>query len=131
MGAVINSQPNTNLMSVSILNNLAANSPGSSSTLLAQITIGQAISTTLSTFLFTIQYPFSFSIGSIPTVSQSTTYITNPIQLYSSPTIYSYEVVSPNIFVIIFIEQFVIGRQFQIQVINHIFRLAKLLTPII
>ena len=67
MGAVINSPPNTHLLSVSILTALSATSPGTTSTMRAEITINQAISTTLSTFLFTIQDPFSFSLGSIPT----------------------------------------------------------------
>lgn len=112
MGIVINSKPITNLMSVSILNTLSANYPGSSSTLKAEITITQPISTSTSTLIFTIQYPFSFSLGSIPTVSQSSSYATNSTSLYSSPTISSYEVVSPNIFVLILNEQFVAGRKF-------------------
>ena len=67
MGAVINSKPNTNLLTVSILNTLSANSPGASSILRAEVTISQSVSTDLSTFLFTCQHPFSFSAGSIPT----------------------------------------------------------------
>lgn len=102
MGAVINSQPNTQLLSVSILNDLSANSPGSSSTLRAEVTIGQAVSTYLSTFMFKVHYPFSFSVGSIPTTTESTSYATNPIALYSSPSIYSYEVLTPNIFMLVF-----------------------------
>lgn len=90
MGAVINSKPITNLMGVSILNSLSANYPGSSSTLNAEITITQPISTSLSTLIFTVQYPFSFSVGSIATTSQSSSYATSPISLYSAPTIYSY-----------------------------------------
>jgi hypothetical protein len=101
MGAVINSKPLTNLMAVSILNTLSANFPGSSSTLSAEVTITKPISTSLSTLIFTIQSPFSFSVGSIPTTVQSSSYATNPISLYSAPTIYSYELVSPNIFVLI------------------------------
>jgi len=102
MGAVINSKPITNLMGVSILNTLSANYPGASSTLGAEITITKPILTSLSTLIFTIQYPFTFSIGSIPTTAQSSSYATSPISLYSAPTIYSYEVVSPNVFVLIF-----------------------------
>ena len=116
MGSVINALPNTNLMAVSILNTLSANSPGSTSTLLAEVTIGKAVSTSLSTFMFVIQYPFTFSIGSIPTASQSSSYATSPIALYSSPAIYSYQVVTPNVFMLIFNEQFVVGRKFIIQV---------------
>ena len=67
MGAVINAKPNTHLLTVSILNDLSASSPGSSTTLKAEVTIGQAVSTSLSTFMFTLQHPFSFSVGSIPT----------------------------------------------------------------
>ena len=102
MGAVINAKPITNLMAVSILNNLAANYPGASSTLSAEVTITQAISTSLSTLIFTIQYPFSFSVGSIPSAAPSSSYATSPISLYSAPSIYSYEVVSPNVFTLIF-----------------------------
>jgi hypothetical protein len=115
-GAVVNNPQITNLMGVSILNSLSANTPGSISTLRAEVTIGQAISTTLSTFIFVMQYPFTFSIGSIPAVSQSSLYATNPIPLYSAPAIYSYEVVSPNIFTLIFNEQFTVGRKFIVQV---------------
>jgi len=66
-GAVVNNPPNTQLMGVSILNDLSANSPGSLSTLKAEISISQQISTAISTFIFVIQYPFVFSLGSIPT----------------------------------------------------------------
>lgn len=112
MGIVINSKPMTNLMSVSILNTLSANYPGASSTLKAEITITQPISTSISTLIFTIQHPFSFSIGSIPSVSQSSSYATSPISLHSAPIISSYEVVSPNIFVLMLREQFAAGRKF-------------------
>ena len=118
MGIVINSKPITNLMSVSILNTLSANYPGASSSLKAEITITQPISTSISTLIFTIQYPFSFSLGSIPSVTQSSSYSTNPISLYSAPTISSYEVVSPNIFVLLFNEQFSAGRKFIVEVIK-------------
>ena len=101
-GSVVNNYPNTNLMAVSILNTLSANAPGSTATLRAEVTIGQAVSTSLSTFIFVMQYPFTFSIGSIPAVAQSTLYSTSPIPLYTAPTIYSYEIVSPNIFVLVF-----------------------------
>lgn len=90
MGPVINNLPITNLMGVSILNDLSANSPGSTSTLKAEVTIGQAVSTSLSTFIFVMQYPFTFSIGSIPTVTQSSLYSTNPLAIYSAPVISSY-----------------------------------------
>jgi hypothetical protein len=63
-----------------------------------------------------MQHPFTFSIGSIPTTIQSTLFSTNPISLYSAPQIYSYEIVSPNIFVLIFNEKFVVGRKFIVQV---------------
>lgn len=102
MGAVINNKPITNLMGVSILNTQSANYPGASSTLAAEVTITQPISTSLSSLIVTIQYPFSFSVGSIPSTAPSSSYATNPIPLYSSPAIYSYEVVSPNVFVMIF-----------------------------
>jgi hypothetical protein len=125
MGAVINSKPITNLMAVSILNPLSANYPGSSSTLSVEITITRPISTSLSTLIFTIQYPFSFSVGSIPTTVQSSSYSTNSTSLYSAPTIYSYEVVSPNIFMLIFNEQFTAGRKFIMQVRILLFRLIK------
>jgi hypothetical protein len=39
-GSVVNNPPITNLMGVSILNTLSANSPGSTSTLRAEVTIG-------------------------------------------------------------------------------------------
>lgn len=125
MGAVINSKPITNLMAVSILTPLSANYPGSSSTLSAEITITKPISTSLSTLIFTIQYPFSFSVGSIPTTVQSSSYSTSSISLYSAPTIYSYEVVSPNIFMLIFNEQFTAGRKFIMQVRILVFRSIK------
>jgi hypothetical protein len=64
-----------------------------------------------------MQYPFTFSQGSIPAVSQSSLYATNPISLYSAPAIYSYEIVSPNVFVLVFNEQFTVGRKFIVQVI--------------
>jgi hypothetical protein len=116
-GPVINNLPLTNLMGVSILNDLSANSPGSTSTLKAEVAIGKAISTPYSTFIFVMQYPFTFSQGSIPAVSQSSLYATNPISLYSAPAIYSYEIVSPNVFVLVFNEQFTVGRKFIVQVI--------------
>ena len=128
MGAVINAKPNTNLMAVSILNSLSANAPGSTSTLIAEVTIGQAISTSLSTFMFVVQYPFSFSIGSIPSATQSSSYATNPIALYSSPSIYSYQIVSPNIFMLIFNEKFIVGRKFIVQVFLCKYRLHKSIT---
>jgi hypothetical protein len=90
LGPVINNLPLTNLMGVSILNDLSSNSPGSTSTLKAEVTIGQAISTSLSTFIFVMQYPFTFSIGSIPTVTQSSLYATSPLPIYSAPIISSY-----------------------------------------
>jgi len=125
MGAVINSKPITNLMAVSILNSLAANYPGSSSALSAEVTITRPVTTTLSTLIFTVQYPFSFSVGSIPTTTQSSSYATSPISLYSAPTIYSYEVVSPNVFVLILNEQFTVGRKFIVQVRSLGFRSVR------
>ena len=116
MGAVINSPPNTHLLGVSILNDLSATSPGTSSTLKAEITIGQAVSTDLSTFLFTLQDPFAFSVGSIPTSSESSNYATSPIALYSSAPIKNFEVLTPHVFMLTFNEKFVAGRQFVIQV---------------
>lgn len=126
MGAVINAKPNTQLLAVSILNDLSANSPGSSSTLKAEIMIGQAISTSLSTFMFTMQHPFSFSVGSIPTTIESSSYSTNPIPLYSAPSISSYEVLTPNIFMLVFNEQFVVGRKFIVQVLPSGYRSTSL-----
>lgn len=127
-GSVINNYPNTNLMGVSILNTLSSNAPGSTSALRAEVTISQAISTSLSTLLFVMQYPFTFSVGSIPTVGQSSLYSTNPIALYSSPAIYSYQVVSPNVFILVFNEQFVAGRKFIVQVLQLRNRSARLAT---
>lgn len=121
MGAVINSKPNTHLLTVSVLNSLSTNAPGSSSTLRAEVTIGQAVSTSLSTFMFIIQYPFEFSIGSIPTTVESSDYSTSPVAQYSAPSIYKYEVVSPNIFMLVFNEQFSVGRKFIVQVSFHLF----------
>ena len=118
MGAVINSPPNTNLLQVSVLNNLASNQPGTTSTMRAEVTIGQAVSTTLSTFLITIHEPFSFSLGSIPTTTESSSYATNPISLYSSPAVLNFEILTPHIFMITFNEKFVVGRQFIFQVFN-------------
>lgn len=115
-GAVVNSLPINNLMAVSILNTLSSNAPGSTSTLRAEITISQPVSTALSTFIFVVQNPFSFSGGSIPSTIQSTLYATSPIPLYSAPSIYSYEVISPNIFKLIFNEKFTVGRKFIVQV---------------
>jgi hypothetical protein len=116
-GAVVNSLPINNLMAVSILNTLSSNTPGSTSTLRAEITISQPVSTALSTFIFIVQNPFSFSLGSIPSSIQSTLFSTSPIALYSAPPIYSYEVISPNIFKLIFNEKFISGRKFIIQVV--------------
>jgi len=65
-GPVINNPPQTNLMATSVLNDLSAAMPGDSVTLKAEVTIGQAVSTSLSTFIFVLMYPFTFSIGSIP-----------------------------------------------------------------
>ena len=126
MGAVINSPPNTHLLGVSILNDLSTNKPGTTCTLRAQVTISQAISTTLSSFLFTIQDPFSFSLGSIPTTSESSSYATNPISLYSSPAVKSFEILTPHIFMLTFNEQFVVGRQFIVSInqINNPFEVA-------
>lgn len=121
-GAVVNNPPINNLMQVSILNSLSSNSPGSTSALAAEVTINQAITTSLSTFIFVIQYPFTFSMGSIPTTTQSTLYSTSPIPLYSAPGISSYRIVSPNIFVLVFNEQFSVGRKFIVQVIKTISR---------
>ena len=102
MGAVINGPPNIHLLGVSILNDLAATAPGTTSTLRAEITINQPVSTDLSTFLFTVHHPFSFSIGSIPTTTESSNYATNPIPLYSSPSVKEYEVVTPHVFMLTF-----------------------------
>ncbi len=67
--------------------------------------------------MFTMQYPFSFSIGSIPTTTESSSYSTSPIALYSAPAISSYQVLTPNIFLLVFNEQFVVGRKFIVQVL--------------
>lgn len=125
-GSVVNNPPITNLMGVSILNALSSNAPGSTSTLKAEVTIGQAISTSLSTFIFVMQYPFTFSLGSIPTAYQSSLYSTSPIALYAAPAILSYQILSPNIFVLIFNEQFAVGRKFIVQInqINSPFIIA-------
>lgn len=125
-GSVVNNPPITNLMGVSILSTLSTNAPGSTSTLKAEVTIGQAISTSLSTFIFVMQYPFTFSLGSIPNAYQSTLYSTSPIALYAAPAILSYQIVSPNIFVLIFNEQFAVGRKFIVQInqINSPFIIA-------
>jgi hypothetical protein len=128
-GVVVNNPPITNLMAVSILNTLSANAPGSTSTLRAEVTIGQAITTTLSTFIFVMQSPFTFSVGSIPAVAQSSLFATTPIALYSAPAIYSYQVVSPNVFVLILNEQFAVGRKFIVEVIINQFRLIKSTIP--
>lgn len=117
MGAVINALPNTKLLSVSVLNSLAANAPGTTATLRAEVTIGQAVRTSLSTFLFTLQAPFAFSSGSIPTAVESTNYATSPVALFASPAIRSYEVVSKNVFMLVFAEQFAVGRKFIVQVL--------------
>ena len=90
MGAVINSPPNTHLLTVSVLTSLSATSPGTTSTMRAQITINQAVSTTLSSFLFIVHDPFTFSLGSIPTAVESSNYATNPIAQYSAPSIHSF-----------------------------------------
>ena len=102
MGAVINSSPNTQLLAVSILNDLSTNSPGTTSTLRAEITIGQPVATALSTFLFTLHAPFSFSAGSIPSTIESASYASTPIPLYASVVISSFKVVSPNLFLLTF-----------------------------
>lgn len=128
-GAVINNPPQTNLMTVSVLNDLSAESPGSSVTLRAEVTIGQAISTSLSTFIFIMQYPFTFSVGSIPLTIESTSYATNPISLYSKPTISSYEVLTPNIFRLIFSEKFVVGRKFIVEVPEKLLRSTRSAVP--
>lgn len=124
-GAVVNSLPINNLMAVSILNTLSSNTPGSTSSLRAEITINQPVSTSLSTFIFVVQNPFSFSVGSIPSTIQSTLYATSPVPLYSAPSIYSYEIISPNIFKLLFNEKFVVGRKFIIQVMHSLFRSMK------
>jgi len=54
-------------MTVSILNDLSSNDPGSTSILKAEITISQPIITALSSFIVVIPHPFSFSISSLPT----------------------------------------------------------------
>ena len=102
IGAVINNPPITNLMAVTALNDLSANQPGSTSTLRAEITIGQAVSTSLSTLIFVVQYPFTFSLGSIPIAFESSDYSTSPIAQFSKPVILSYEIVTPNVFEIVF-----------------------------
>jgi len=57
-GAVVNNPPNTQMMSVTILNDLSANNPGAVSTLKVEVQISQAVSTALSTFIFVMQTPF-------------------------------------------------------------------------
>jgi hypothetical protein len=116
MGAVINSKPNTHLLAVSVLNDLSATQPGTTSTLRAEVSIGQAISTDLSTFLFTLHDPFTFSTGSIPTAVESSSYATNPIALYAAPLIKSYVILTPHIFMLTFNEKFVVGRRFIVQI---------------
>ena len=121
-GPTINTFPNNNLMAVSILNTLSANSPGSITALKVEITISQAVPTDLSVLMFVMQFPFTFSVGSIPTSTASSLYATSPIALYSSPQIKYYEVVSPNIFTITFNEKFAVGRKFIIQVYLQLLR---------
>ena len=90
------------------------------------MTIGQPVSTTLSSFLFTIHHPFSFSLGSIPTTSESSSSATSPIALYSSPAVQSFEILTPHIFMLTFNEQFTVGRQFIVSInqINNPFLIA-------
>jgi len=73
------------MLAVNTLNVLSSQNPGVSSTLKVELTIGQAVSTSLSTLIFVVQYPFTFSIGSMPTLSESNSYALNPIALYSKP----------------------------------------------
>jgi hypothetical protein len=116
-GSVINNPPNTNIMAVNVLNVLSSLNPGVSASLQVELTIGQAISTPLSTLTFVVQYPFTFSIGSMPTLAASTSYALNPIALYSKPATPTFTVVTPNVLTVVFNEQFVVGRKFIITVL--------------
>ena len=57
-GPVVYKPPQTNLLDVSILTDLSQNSPGTLSTLKAEITISVPVKTPLSALLFTLQDPF-------------------------------------------------------------------------
>lgn len=76
--------------------------------------------------MFTLHDPFSFSAGSIPTTVESSSYATNPISLFSSPSIYSFNILTPHIFMLTFNEQFAVGRKFIVQInqINNPYRIA-------
>ena len=92
------------------INSQIANSPGTTvSTLLLDVTIGVAVPTALSTFLFTISNNFEFTVSSL---------VTSIAVTGDPPQILSTSVVSANIIRVVFNEQFVVGRQFRLTVSN-------------
>ena len=86
-GAVVYKPPQTNLLDVSIINDLSQNAPGVLSTLKAEISISIPVTTALSALWFTVQDPFEFSPSSYLRVDESEDYATNPIPLNSRPAI--------------------------------------------
>lgn len=92
------------------INSQIANSPGTTvSTLLLDVTIGVAVPTALSTFLFTISNNFEFTVSSL---------VTSIAVTGDPPQILSTSVVSANIIRVVFNEQFIVGRQFRLTVSN-------------
>lgn len=73
-----------------------------------------------------VQYPFTFSLGSIPQTTESTLYATSPVPLYSNPVVSFYQIISPNIFYLVFNETFTVGRKFIVSIsqINNPYFLA-------
>ena len=108
--------PQTNLLDVSILNDLSENAPGSLSTLKAEIEIAIPITTEFSVLWFTLQDPFEFSPSSYLSVDESEDYASNPIALNEPPIIDRFEVISPHIFYVVFGEKFAPTRKFIVEV---------------
>lgn len=72
-------------------------------------TIGVAVPTPMSVFIFTISGNFQFTVSSL---------VTSIAVTGTPPQIQSMEVVSQNIIKVTFSEQFVVGRQFRLSISN-------------
>lgn len=109
-GNVFFEAKNNNIMNVVSINSLTTNLPGTTtSSFLAQISIGIACPTATSRLLFTISNNFYFSVSSLV----NTIAVTG-----SAPQITSTTIMSQNVIMVVFGEQFTVGRTFRLTISN-------------
>ena len=110
MGQVYLELTNNNLINLVSINSQVSNEPGVTvSTFLVDVTIGIAVPTPLSVFLFTISNNFKFTVSSL---------VSSIAVTGTAPQVLSTTVTSPNIIKVVFNEAFSVGRQFRLTISN-------------